>query len=119
MSRNLSRQSMTSGRGGECASMSATGVPYIQTRERSKYDVEPRMMFLRVHLRQTWASLYHHWSTSVRGPIPYPLPRDGRYSTYPRLHLKEMADKDGICGGGSHHRGRGSTQYVVCYPWAV
>jgi hypothetical protein len=49
------------GKGGECASISATGVPGVQTRQRCRWDAEPRMRHR--HLRHTCASLYHHRSS--------------------------------------------------------
>ena len=49
------------GKGGEHASISATGVPGVQTRERRRWDAEPRMRHR--HLRQTCAGLYHHRSS--------------------------------------------------------
>jgi len=52
---------MMRGKGGECASISATGVPGVQTRQRCRWDAEPRMRHR--HLRHTCASLYHHRSS--------------------------------------------------------
>jgi len=52
---------MMRGKGGECASISATGVPGVQTRQRRRWDGEPRMRHR--HLRQTCAGLYHHRSS--------------------------------------------------------
>jgi hypothetical protein len=66
------------------------------------------------HLWQTWASLYH------QRPRTHALsPPSRRALSYPRLRLKEMADRDKIRGEGNHHRGCGSMQYVDCCPWAM
>lgn len=46
------------GRGRECADVSATGVSYVQTRQRPRWGVDPRTRYR--HLRQTCAILYRH-----------------------------------------------------------
>ena len=68
---------MMRGKGGECASISATGVPGVQTRQRRRWDGEPRMRHR--HLRQTCASLYHHLSPPQSHRIaPCSFPSKGR-----------------------------------------
>src|SRR5712691_1647205 len=75
---------MTSGRGGECASMSATGVRYVQRRERPRCDADARMR--KRHLRQTCTSLYHQDSRHHSPPCKMRISlvsssskRSGRY----------------------------------------
>ena len=56
----LSTSSMMRGSGGECASISATGVPRVQTRERRRWWAEASMRCR--HRWQTFTSLYHQRS---------------------------------------------------------
>src|SRR5712691_264962 len=75
---------MTSGRGGECASMSATGVRCAQRRERPRWDADARIRDR--HLRQTCTSLYHQHSRRHSPPcrmrtslVSSSSKRSGRY----------------------------------------
>jgi len=60
---------MTSGRGGEYTSTSATGVRCVQRRERPRWDANSRMRSDKSHLRQTCISLYHHRSRRHCPPL--------------------------------------------------
>jgi hypothetical protein len=67
--------SIVSGRGGECANMTAMGVPYVQTRQIPTYEVSPSLAGVRRY--------------QISNP-PSPL---GESLRHPVLR-KELADKD-------------------------
>src|SRR5712675_322763 len=57
---------MMRGRGGECASISATGVPYVQTRQRPRWDADESMRCR--HRWQMCVSWYHQRSRAHSPP---------------------------------------------------
>ena len=80
---------MTSGRGGEFTTMSATGVPFVQIgRRRGRLRTQGRRFAI-------FGKLEQDYTTTVRATIAPSPRRDGRFRR--RTRLKEMADRDRTC----------------------